>query len=99
MLRDVPPEQIKGGNVTGELSGLVAFPPHPQIEDLFVGRQAKRSVLAAALFPATGARRPVVVSGTAGVGKSYLVNRFFWESRSRFPQRLSAGGSRRRRAR
>ena len=37
-------------------------------------------------------RRPVVVSGMAGVGKSYLVDRFFWENAAQFPggyQRLA----------
>ena len=33
----------------------------------------------------TGTRRPVVVSGMAGVGKSYLVDRFLWENAGRFP--------------
>ena len=32
-----------------------------------------------------GTRRPVVVSGMAGVGKSYLVDRFFQENMERFP--------------
>jgi hypothetical protein len=59
--------------------------PHPRVEDLFVGRRAERDALAAAVFPATGRRRPVVVSGMAGVGKSYLVDRFFWENAARFP--------------
>jgi hypothetical protein len=59
--------------------------PHPRVEDLFVGRSAEREQLAAALFPATGTRRPVVVSGMAGVGKSYLVDRFFCEHRTQFP--------------
>ena len=59
--------------------------PHPRVEDLFVGRAAEREQLAAALFPATGTRRPVVVSGMAGVGKSYLVDRFFWEHGAQLP--------------
>jgi Domain of unknown function (DUF4062)/AAA ATPase domain len=58
--------------------------PHPRVEDLFVGRRAERNALADALFPASGTRRPVVVSGMAGVGKSYLVDRFFWENAARF---------------
>jgi tetratricopeptide (TPR) repeat protein len=58
--------------------------PHPRVEDLFVGRSEERKKLAAALFPTSGARRPVVVSGMAGVGKSYLVDRFFWENADRF---------------
>jgi tetratricopeptide (TPR) repeat protein len=68
-----------------EPSKLAASLPHPRVEDLFVGRAAEREKLAAALFPASGTRRPVVISGMAGVGKSYLVDRFFWENGSRFP--------------
>jgi tetratricopeptide (TPR) repeat protein len=59
--------------------------PHPRVEDLFVGRSAEREALAAGLFPASGTRRPVVVSGMAGAGKSYLVDRFFWERAAQFP--------------
>src|SRR5271156_3113165 len=58
--------------------------PHPRVEDIFVGRLAEREQLAAALFPTSGTRRPVVVSGMAGVGKSYLVDRFYWENMARF---------------
>src|SRR6266446_7013752 len=58
--------------------------PHPRVEDLFVGRRAERDALADAVFPASGTRRPVVVSGMAGVGKSYLVDRFFWENSAQF---------------
>ena len=59
--------------------------PHPRVEDLFVGRRAERDALRDALFPASGTRHPVVVSGMAGVGKSYLVDRFFWENAAQFP--------------
>ena len=41
--------------------------------------------LEALLFPNAGARRPVVVSGMAGVGKSYLVDRFYWDHQEKFP--------------
>src|SRR5207245_2934067 len=57
-----------------------ASEPHPRVEDIFVGRQSDWERLAAALFPASGRRRPVVVSGMPGVGKSYLVDRFYWEN-------------------
>ena len=60
-------------------------PPHPRVEDVFVGRGDELKRIAAALFPANGARRPVVVSGMAGVGKSYLIDRVYWDNRERFP--------------
>ncbi len=41
--------------------------------------------LEALLFPSGGMRRPVVVSGMAGVGKSYLVDRFYWDHQDKFP--------------
>ena len=59
--------------------------PHPRVEDVFVGREADLKKLAAFLFPEDGRRRPVVVSGMAGVGKSYLADRFFAENKARFP--------------
>jgi hypothetical protein len=37
------------------------------------------------LFPASGWRRPAAVVGMGGVGKSYLVDRFYWENAARFP--------------
>ena len=67
-------------------SKLAASLPHPRVEDLFVGRSKEREELAGAVFATNGTRRPVVVSGMAGVGKSYLVDRFFWENAAaRFP--------------
>jgi hypothetical protein len=68
-----------------EPSKLAASLPHPRVEDLFVGRSKEREELAGAVFATNGRRRPVVVSGMAGVGKSYLVDRFFWEKMGRFP--------------
>jgi tetratricopeptide (TPR) repeat protein len=58
---------------------------HPRVAELFVGREDELARVAAALFPASGTRRPVVVSGMPGVGKSYLVDRVFFENRDRFP--------------
>ena len=84
--RSLPPKQRSsaGPPLAGSVK-LAASLPHPRVEDLFVGRAAERDALAAALSPAGGARRPVVVSGMAGVGKSYLVDRFFWEKGAQFP--------------
>ncbi len=59
--------------------------PHPRVEDVFAGRQAELSKLADCLFPASGRRRPVAVVGMGGVGKSYLVDRFYWQNAARFP--------------
>jgi tetratricopeptide (TPR) repeat protein len=64
---------------------LAASLPHPRVEDVFVGRSVEREKLADAVFATNGTRRPVVVSGMAGVGKSYLVDRFFWENMARLP--------------
>jgi TIR domain len=83
--RSLPPKRRRSGGGRDEPSKQAASLPHPRVEDVFVGRQSERDALAAALFPANGTRRPVVVSGMAGVGKSYLVDRFFWESGARFP--------------
>ncbi len=47
--------------------------------------QAELGKLAECLFPASGKRRPVAVVGMGGVGKSYLVDRFYWENAARFP--------------
>jgi hypothetical protein len=62
-----------------------ASEPHPRVEDIFVGRPGELKQLAAALFPASGRRRPVVVSGMAGVGKSYLLDLFYCENMRNFP--------------
>jgi tetratricopeptide (TPR) repeat protein len=82
--RSLPPRQREGG-APPEPSRLATSLPHPRVEDVFVGRLAERAALAAALIPTSGTGRPVVVSGMAGVGKSYLVDRFFWENVARFP--------------
>ena len=76
-----PLESVAPDRPAGPLASL----PHPRVEDLFVGRSAERQALAAAMFPASSARRPAVISGMAGVGKSYLVDRFFWEHGAQFP--------------
>jgi hypothetical protein len=83
--KSLPPRERGVGSAHVEPSKLAASLPHPRVEDLFVGRRAEREALAAALFPTKGTRRPVVVSGMAGVGKSYLIDRFFWENAGRFP--------------
>ncbi|MGE0260737.1 MAG: SEFIR domain-containing protein, partial [Alphaproteobacteria bacterium] len=59
--------------------------PHPRAADLFVGRKEDLERLEALLFPSAGTPRPVVVSGMAGVGKSYLVDRFYWDHQQKFP--------------
>jgi hypothetical protein len=83
--RSLAPKQQRSSGTREEPTKPAAPLPHPWVEDLFVGRQAESAALAAALFPTGGTRRPVVVSGMAGVGKSYLVDRFFWESAAQFP--------------
>ncbi len=83
--RSLPARERASSRTREEPSKLAMSLPHPRVEDVFVGRQTERAALAASLFPISGTRRPVVVSGMAGVGKSYLVDRFFWENASRFP--------------
>ena len=57
--------------------------PASQAARLFVGRGEERKTLAVLLL-APG-RLPIVVSGMAGVGKTYLVDRVFAENREKFP--------------
>jgi hypothetical protein len=83
--RSLPPRERRSGGKREEPSKLAMSLPHPRVEDLFVGRSKEREELAGAVFVTNGRRRPVVVSGMAGVGKSYLVDRFFWENAGRFP--------------
>jgi tetratricopeptide (TPR) repeat protein/predicted MPP superfamily phosphohydrolase len=77
----------RNGRLTVRLAAAPAVAPlvHPRVEDLFVGRRQERDALAGFLFPASGKRRPVAVTGMAGVGKSYLVDRFYVENTARFP--------------
>jgi tetratricopeptide (TPR) repeat protein len=71
---------------TGDPSVSVPpLPTHPRVEDVFVGRGDELKAMAALLLPAGGRRRPVVVSGMPGVGKSYLVDRFFSQHGDKFP--------------
>ena len=83
--RSLPPRERRSSDPSAQPPKPAVSLPHPRVEDVFVGRETERAALAAALFPATGPRRPVVVSGMAGLGKSYLVDRFFWENAGRFP--------------
>jgi AAA ATPase domain len=84
-LRRLPERQAPVTVTSVTAAPIVASEPHPRVGDIFVGRQEEREQLAAALFPASGRRRPVVVSGMPGVGKSYLVDRFYWQNMTRFP--------------
>lgn len=59
---------------------------HPRVDDVFVGREQQLAELASCLLPEDETeRRPVAVMGMGGVGKSYLVDRFFWQHREHFP--------------
>jgi tetratricopeptide (TPR) repeat protein len=77
----------RGGRLTVRLAAAPAVAPlvHPRVEDLFVGRREERDALAGFLFPASGTRHPAAVTGMAGVGKSYLLDRFYIENTARFP--------------
>jgi hypothetical protein len=63
----------------------IADRPHPRVGDLFVGRLRELAQLRDAIFPEIGRRHPVAVFGMPGVGKSYLVDRFYSEHLDRFP--------------
>jgi hypothetical protein len=78
--KTLPPKERKSSGLA-----LVSSGTHPRVEDVFVGRGADLKKLATCVLPEDGRRRPVVVSGMAGVGKSYLVDRFYAENKDRFP--------------
>ncbi len=77
----------------GRLTWWVQAPPapgvvHPRVEDVFAGRQAELAKLEQVLLRASGGTRTVAVcsvQGMAGVGKSYLVDRFFSLHQADFP--------------
>jgi len=56
---------------------------HPAVATIFVGREEELVRMADALLGP--APRPVALVGMAGVGKSYLAERFAFEHRERFP--------------
>lgn len=59
---------------------------HPRVDNVFVGRERQLAMLTECLLPESGTeRRPVAVMGMGGVGKSYLIDRFFWQNRDHFP--------------
>ena len=61
---------------------------HPRVEDVFAGRQAELQRLEQVLLRANGGARTVAVcsvQGMAGVGKSYLVDRFYALHETDFP--------------
>jgi len=81
------------GTQNGRLSWWKQSPPapstvHPRVEDVFAGRQAELARLEQVLLQANGSARTVAVcsvQGMAGVGKSYLVDRFYALHEADFP--------------
>ncbi len=77
----------------GRLTWWVQAPPapstvHPRVEDVFAGRQAELARLEQVLLRANGGARAVavcLVQGMGGVGKSYLVDRFYALHQADFP--------------
>ncbi|MBL8252252.1 MAG: metallophosphatase, partial [Candidatus Competibacter sp.] len=66
----------------------VPSPVHPRVEDVFAGRQTELVRLEQVLLRANGGVRTVAVcsvQGMAGVGKSYLVDRFYALHKAAFP--------------
>jgi hypothetical protein len=82
-IRQLPPRERRPAPGVGAQSAPSANRPpsagmpHPRVAEVFVGRLAQLDRLAALIFPANGAPRPAVISGMAGVGKSYLADRFY----------------------
>ncbi|MFO1155679.1 MAG: SEFIR domain-containing protein [Rhodospirillales bacterium] len=92
-IKPMPPRQSRSGPAAAASAAAAPLPPraaassapHARVADVFVGRKAQLDVLAACLLPPDAARRrPVAVTGMGGVGKSYLVDRFFIEQRAAF---------------
>jgi len=91
-IKPMPPRQSRSGPAAAVEAVAVPSPcaaassaPHARVADVFVGRTAQLAVLTACLLPAdAGRRRPVAVTGMGGIGKSYLVDRFFVEHRAAF---------------
>jgi predicted MPP superfamily phosphohydrolase len=81
------------GTQNGRLTWWMQSPPapstvHPRVEDVFAGRQAELQRLEQVLLRANGGARTVAVcsvQGMAGVGKSYLVDRFYARHAADFP--------------
>ncbi|MHA3700810.1 ATP-binding protein [Jatrophihabitans sp. YIM 134969] len=71
----------RAGGSSGDGAGASA--PLPDVDSLFVGREAERRRLADALVAAAGSR-PVVVSGPGGIGKTSLVVRAARDVADRF---------------
>ncbi|MBK9369589.1 MAG: metallophosphoesterase, partial [Deltaproteobacteria bacterium] len=67
---------------------VASAPPPADALAKFVGRETQLSALAAALLPPSGQAQAAVVcnlQGMAGVGKSFLVERFYADHQARFP--------------
>jgi len=81
------------GTKSGRLIWWIQTPPapspvHPRVEDVFAGRQTELVRLEQVLLRANGGVRTVAVcsvQGMAGVGKSYLVDRFYALHKAAFP--------------
>ncbi|MGB5063998.1 MAG: AAA family ATPase, partial [Candidatus Competibacter sp.] len=81
------------GTQNGRLIWWMQSPPapstvHPRVDDVFAGRQAELARLEQVLLRANGGTQTVAVcsvQGMAGVGKSYLVDRFYALHEADFP--------------
>jgi len=83
---EAPEKPLGGGSEAARGVPAVGAALHPRVDDVFVGREPELEELAGCLLPEDETeRRPVAVMGMGGVGKSYLVDRFFWQHRKHFP--------------
>jgi tetratricopeptide (TPR) repeat protein len=71
-----------------QLSAALGARDKPQWVGAWVGRTGEMAALAEALVTSRGAPKPVAIcalQGMAGVGKTYLAERFSWEHAEAFP--------------
>ncbi len=81
--------QAKNGRLVWAVQPAVSRPLlHPWVENVFAGRRQELAELHRLLLDAGGNRRAVAVcsvQGMGGIGKSYLVDRFYQEQMAEFP--------------
>ncbi|MCK6524899.1 metallophosphoesterase [Myxococcota bacterium] len=91
LYRDVPDGRLIWETPLGQAQPrpvVAVAPPPADALAKFIGRAEQLAALSAALLPPTGQAQAAVVcnlQGMAGVGKSFLVERFYADLQARFP--------------